>query len=554
MELTGSEILVKELESAGIDTVFGIPGGPTMSLYDALSKSKSIKHYLTRHEGGASFLADGYAKSHGKPAVCLATAGPGATNLVIGVATAYTDSTPMIALTGQVGTNVEGRDLHDEINLVEMFKPVTKLSIKVHRTDRLSEIVGNAIRIATEGRPGPVHICLPDDVLSSKVEYTPRLRRGGQNHVIYGDPSKISHALKLLINAKQPVILVGGGAVYNGLAHREIKQLSELLGTPVATSYNGRGVVPEDHPLCLGRVGEFTPKFSNEYVKKADVIISFGHRFTEASTNNWQLISPQSTLIQVDVDPYELGKIYPNAFSIQGDSKAVAKQLIEASKGKIKKNITLRGKETAIEITANKRKYWKPHLKAIEKRDGLIKPQYVMKTVRDTLKRDAIIVADAGSNKRWAGTLLEIYEPRTWIHSGGFAPMGYTIPAAIGAKIANPEKQVLGIIGDRAYNMMAQELLVAVEHNLPVIIIVFNDYALGVIKLLQQAYYNNNLFACEYKYKQDIAENAKTFGANAERIDEAYKLKPALLKALEADKPTVLDVIIDPNESILSLM
>ncbi|MEM4245438.1 MAG: thiamine pyrophosphate-binding protein [Candidatus Nanoarchaeia archaeon] len=540
--MKGSELFCKTLKDLRIEFIFSIPGGETLALYPELSKTPEISHILVRHEAAASFMADGYARSSGKPAVVMTTSGPGATNMVIGVATALTDSIPLIAIAGQVSMAEIGKRRHDEIDLVSLFSPITKWATMISSVDRLQQTLIRAYHVAVSGRKGPVFIALPSNILSATGELSMYARR--DLPLPQAAVSEIEKVARLLMRAKKPIILAGGGVTYGEPCQKELLAFIESLNIPVATSYNGRGAVPEDHFLSIGRVGEFTPEFARKAMLEADLILALGYRFEWLATDQGKLISQTADIIQVDIDPNEIGRQFPVKVGIHSDAKSVVLTLLSWLKENREEVFTNAESRTkwAYQIHEEKLEFF-ASLKEVPE-EYPIRPELVMRMLRELLPKDSIICADAGLNKRWAAMLFPIFEPRTWIHSEGFAPMGYAFPAAIGAKLGNPERHVCAIIGDGGLQMVASELATAVENNINLLVIVFNDDGLGIIRHFQQIL-GFPIFASDYNRHVNFANLAEVYGATGFRVENPRDLNFSLKKALTTRGVAVLDVVVD---------
>lgn len=546
--LSGAQAVVTSLRNEGVKYVFGIPGGPILPLYDALYDASSPKHILVRHEEAAAFMADAYARVTGRPQVCVGTMGPGAANLLIGVACAFSDSIPLIAITGNVSTAFEGRGLQQEMDHVRVFTPVTKRSIKVHRTERIPEILQMAFRVATTGRPGPVLIDVPSDVLSreAEVDFVEPSKARPTSRRLYGDPEEIRRAAQLLVDAERRIILAGGGVIISN-ASTELTTLAETLNSPVVTSYNGRGAIPEDHSLFLGRAGSGAPTVFDEVIREADVVLAVGYRFTDVSTNNWSFPSGDAEIIHVDIDPCEIGRIVPVEVGVVGDSRAVLSELLQAVGSRLAKMRRQRG---WIEDAFRRKEVWETRMMEKMTSDAVpIKPHRVMKELREVLDRNAILATSAGSNKMFAASLFRIYEPRTWIHSGGSTPMGAAFCHALGAKLAAPDRQVVAVCGDGGFQMVCQELVTAVENDLNVVTCILNDQRLGLIRYQQQKQYGGRVIATEFRHSTDFVKLAEAFGATGIRVEKPQEMKPSLKRALQADTPVVIDIVIDGEEA-----
>ncbi|UCH36890.1 MAG: biosynthetic-type acetolactate synthase large subunit [Candidatus Bathyarchaeota archaeon] len=547
-QLSGAQSVINSLKQGGVHYVFGIPGGVILPLYDVLYEESQPAHLLVRHEETAAFMADAYARVTGQPQVCLGTMGPGAQNLLIGVACAYSDSIPLLAITGNVSTAYEGRGLQQETDHVGIFNPVTIWGLKVTRTDRIPEIMRKAFRMATLGRPGPVLLDFPVDVLTQEAEMNPMrpMNMPPAMGRLLGDLDHIKTAAQLMMHAEQPLILTGGGVI-SANASDLLTKLAESLQTPVVTSYNGRGSIPEDHPLFLGRAGSGAPKIFDQIIREADVVLAIGYRFTDVSTNNWNFPSDNTLIIQVDIDPYEIERIFPVEIGIIGDARTVLTKLLEYTQLHTGSN---HRRKDWVRASFQLKNEWERQMTVKMTSSALpIKPHRVMKELRDLLDRDAIIATTAGNNKMFVASLFKIFEPRTWIHSGGSTPMGAAFCHALGAQLAAPQRQVVAVCGDGGFQMVCQDLITAVENDLPVITCILNDQSLGLIRYQQKKQYKGRIFATEFQQFPDFVKLAEAFGATGIRVEKPADIKPALQQAIKLDCPVVLDIIIDKDES-----
>jgi len=555
MSLKVAEGIVKALEKLGVQLIFGIPGSQTCPLYDALYSSQ-IRHVLVRHEQMAAYMADAYAKFTGKPGICDGTGGPGATNLITGIATAWTDSSPLLAFTGQQPLSQIGKGAFQELDHVSIFKPITKWSTQLVKAERAVETVKEAYRIATWGKPGPVHINLPLDVqvqnltaedarILEKWPFDLSLPKPS------GDPHAIKEATKLLVSSSRPVIISGGGVHYSGRAWKPLRALAELLEIPVATTFNGRGSFPEDHPLSAGRMGLHAASYNDEILARADVILAIGCRFASMSTRGWRNINPNAVLIHVDIDPGNIGRNYPAKIGIIGDAGKVLEAMLEEANRIGTEN---RRRKDWIDFLNNAKERWRESRWFAESRseDSLLKPQRIFMEIRRLLSRETVFTLDAGNNKLWASTFLDIYEPCTWIQSGCFGPMGYALPAAIACKLASPSRTVVALCGDGGFYMSLHELSTAIQENVPVIVCILNDMALGTIKHRQQAFYGGRFISVDFK-NPDFASVAEAFGCTGLEAKTISQLRSALKEGIREfmmGETVVINIYIDGDEPL----
>lgn len=549
-KITVARALVKALEMEKSKFIFGLPGFQVAPVYDALYDS-AIKPILVRHEQGAAYMADAYAKFTSEPGICLATVGPGATNLVTGICVSWTDSTPVLALTGQQPLLHLGKGVQQELNHMALFRSITKWSTQLTKPERITETIRNAFRIALRGRPGPVHVDLPWDTQEEVIdaEFVPP-EKSRSDATLQGGEEAINRAAELLIRADRPVILAGGGCHYApmGDASSEILELAEHLGIPVATTFNGRGVIPDDHPLSVGRTGVFTSPYTNDFISNSDVLMAIGCRFSGVSTSNWSIIGKSTKIIHVDIDPREIGKNYPVEVGIVGDARSVLRKLVQ----QIKKACPPRNytqNPWAQELKLAKKK-WNEHIQPQITSDSTpLKPQRVVHEIRKFFDRDTVFTVDAGSHRMWATILVEVYGPKTWIQSGSFGPMGYAVPGAIACKLAGPEKTVVAICGDGGFLMTAQELSTAVQYNAPITVCIMNDEGLGAIRHYQHLTYKRTICA-DYK-NPNFTKLAEAYNCQSARVEKPNQIRSALKAALKANRegmPAVIDFLIDPWE------
>jgi len=555
MSLKVAEGIVRTLEKLGTQIIFGIPGSQTCPLYDALYSS-SIRHVLVRHEQMAAYMADAYAKFTGKLGVCNGTGGPGATNLLTGIATAWTDSIPLLAFTGQQPLNQIGKGAFQELDHVSIFKPVTKWSTQLVKAERAIETVKEAYRIATWGRPGPVHINLPVDVqLQNLTDNDARLLEKWPFNLSpprpSGDPHAIREAIRILVSSSRPLIISGGGVHYSGRAWKPLRALAELLEIPVATTFNGRGSFPEDHPLSAGRMGLHAASYNDEVLARADVILAVGCRFASMSTRRWRNVNPNAVLIHVDIDPENIGKNYPVKIGIIGDAGKVLEEMLEEASRMKTEN---QRRKDWIDFLNNAKERWKESkwFSEVVSENALLKPQKICMEIRRLLSRDTVFTMDAGNNKLWASTFLEIYEPCTWIQSGCFGPMGYALPAAIACKLASPSRTVVALCGDGGFYMSLHELSTSVQENVPVIVCILNDMALGTIKHRQRDSYGGRFISVDFK-NPDFASIAEAFGCIGLEAKNIGQLRSALKEGIQESKrgeTVVINIYIDGDEPL----
>ena len=543
---SGSDIMVEALKREGVKDAFGIPGGAIMPFYDRL-KDSGIRHILMRHEQGAAHAADGYARVLGRPGLCIATSGPGATNLVTGIATAYMDSSPVVALTGQVPVKLIGKDSFQEIDIVGITNPITKYAFQLKRVSEIPRVVKKAFYIASHGRPGPVLIDFPKDIQLGEVEhieYPERVWVSGRGvHMPSPDMKAVGTAAIWLMEAEKPIMLVGGGVIHSG-ASPQVLELAELLNMPVVTTLMGKGAVPENHPLCLGMIGMHGKLGANTALAEADLILAVGTRFSDRSVGPFEDLDSNARIIHVDVDESEIGKNVRCHLPIVADAKEALEALIDAVK-------TLPPKSR----TAWVEKVKELRETALESDDGKgMKPWKVMKIMRRVLPRDAIITTGVGQNQMWAALHFDVYAPRTFISSGGLGTMGFGFPASIGAKVARPDRTVVCVDGDGSFLMTCQNLATAVVQNIPVTVVILDNRSLGMVRQWQELFFNKRFVAVDLGQTPDFEKLAKAFGAEGVRVGDYEEFREALSKAINSDVPTVIDVPIEPSEKVFPIV
>jgi acetolactate synthase-1/2/3 large subunit len=537
---TVADWIVEFLEKQRIEFVFGHPGGPVLPIYEALRKNSNVKHVLVRHEGAGSFMAEAYAKLTGKVGVCISTMGPGAANMTIGVATAMSDSTPVMAITGQLPLSVQGRGYQQETDHLSLFRGITKKTFQLKEGQNAFRVFTDAYRTAISGRPGPVHVDIPSDISSFNGDYpepevVPKVSFGAAH------PDLLKGAASMISESERPLIVAGGGVISSD-ASSLLAEFSKKFGIPVATSYNGRGAIPEDDDLCIGRIGEYVPAFRLRLAESADLLIALGFRFTDVSMEGWKKAN-DSKVIQVDIDPSEIGRNVHVDLGLVGDVRETISELSKlllAEPGK--------RREWLSKIKEDREGWLKTYASVRDSSAQPIKPQRLIKELSEFTGRDSIITSGAGRAKMWAASVLPIYKPRSWIHSGGYAVMGYELPAAIACKMVHPQKRVVSVGGDASFQMHCQELATAVENHANIVSVVINDLSLGSIRNSQVRRYGN-VFGTEFNLDVDLSKVAEAFGAKGIRVRRAEDIKPSLEEAFRTDKPVVLDVVVDPSET-----
>lgn len=543
MKMTGAEIVVACLVEQGVDTVFGYPGGAILNVYDALYKHRDkITHYLSSHEQGASHMADGYARATGKVGVCLATSGPGATNLVTGIATAYMDSVPLVAITCNVTLPLLGKDSFQEVDIAGISMPITKHGYIVKDVKDLAATIRKAFRIATTGRPGPVLVDIPKDVTGAVTEYiaaspsAKRLRGEGRR---YSD-SDIDRVIEMIKASKRPFLYVGGGAVISG-SSEELKTFVDLVDAPVCDTLMGKGAFDGHDPHYTGMIGMHGTKTSNLGVSKCDLLIAMGARFTDRVIGNPNKFATGARIIHIDIDPAEINKNIKVHESIIGNLKEVLHDL----NAKLEQQ---HHDEWMKQIAEMKAKY-----PLFYSKDRLTCPMVIEKLDKLT-KGDAIITTDVGQHQMWAAQYYTFSKPRTLLTSGGLGTMGYGLGAAIGAKVAFPKRQVINIAGDGCFRMNMNELATASRYNIPIVEIVIDNRVLGMVRQWQTLYYGERYSATVIEDKVDYCKVAEGLGCMAIRVTEPSEVEPALKKALSSGVPTVIDVVIEEDDKVFPMV
>jgi acetolactate synthase-1/2/3 large subunit len=537
-KMTGAQAVLESLKREGVDVVFGLPGGVLLPLYDAIYQS-DIHHILVRHEQGAAHMADGYARATGKVGVCIATSGPGATNLVTGIANAYMDSVPMVAITGQVNTWLIGKDAFQEADITGITLPITKHNYLLRSAKDITRVFREAFYIARTGRPGPVLIDLPRDVTVDEVEFTwPEVDLPGYRPSFKAHEMQIKKAAKALMEAERPVIYVGGGVKY-AEAHRELIELAVKINAPVTTTLMGVGCFPEDHPLSLGMLGMHGTKYANYAIQESDLILAIGARFDDRVTGKISSFAPRAKIVHIDVDPAEVGKNVRVDIPVVGDAKNALQGLI--------KEVRAKGRSVWNEKTEG----WKKDYPLRYIPDmNIIKPQYVIEKLCE-IAPDAIITTEVGQNQMWAAQFFVHKDPQKFISSGGLGTMGYGFPAAIGAKMGRPECDVIDVAGDGSFLMNSQELATAVVNEIPVKVAVLNNGCLGMVRQWQELFFEKRYSATILgRTSPDFVKLAEAYGAVGLRATKPSEVEPVIRAAMATDRPVVMDFIVSPAEKV----
>ena len=541
MQLTGSQIVIECLKEQGVDTVFGYPGGAILNIYDELYRHQDeIRHILTSHEQGASHAADGYARSTGRVGVCMATSGPGATNLVTGIATAHMDSVPLVAITCNVGVPLLGKDSFQEVDIAGVTMPITKYSFLVKDVKDLAGALRRAFKIAQTGRPGPVLIDIAKDVTANKTEFKPEVPKIIPRSTEQVEAASVEKALKLMRKAKRPMIFVGGGAVISG-AEKELLEFAKKLDAPVADSLMGKGAYPGTDDHYVGMLGMHGTKTADLSIGEADVLVVLGSRFSDRVTGVTKNFAKKAKIIQVDVDPAEINKNVIVDVSVIGDVKSVLdifnSRLEQLSHPEWMEKVMER--KRTLPLTYNK--------------DRLTGP-YIIEKLYELTNGDAIISTEVGQHQMWAAQYYKYTKPRTLITSGGLGTMGYGLGAAIGAKVGNPDKTVVNIAGDGCFRMNMNEIATATRSDIPIIELIFTNSVLGMVRQWQTLFYGERYSHTILKDKVDYVKVAEAMGAKAYRITKKEEVEPVLKEAIAAGEPVVIDCIIESDDKVFPMV
>lgn len=543
VKLSGSKSLIKQLENEGTKVIFGMPGGANLPIYDELGSS-SIRHILVRHEQLAAHMADGFARVSRRPGVCLATSGPGATNLVTGIATAYMDSIPMVAITGQVATSSIGRDAFQECDIIGVATPVTKYTFQCLKPNEIPHSVKKAFYIASSGRPGPVLIDIPKDVQTNEaeIEFPNSARIRGYNPAREPSGIEVEKAIDMILSAERPMILAGGGVAISG-AFAELQALAEMLMIPVATTFKGKGVFNETHPLALGPIGMHGHIEANRLILEADVLIAVGTRFSDRSTGKVSEFVKDSKVIHIDIDPSEINKNKEADLGIVGDVRASLQMMIASFRRRAKRNEIKKWNDRFTDV--------KNHCKSEFAIDMTkVNAVSLLKTLRESLPPEAIVTTEVGQCQMWASLHFDVITPGTFYSSTGLGTMGFGFPAAIGAKVASPDHPVLDIAGDGSFNMTEAALATAVLDNIPVIVVVINNGMLGMVAQWQRLFYGRRYNGVKLYSLPDYVKLAEAYRAQGLRAQSLDEFSKAVKLGLKSDIVTVIDVPISPEEDV----
>jgi len=551
-KMTGAQALIESLKREKVGVMFGISGGALLPIHDVLYDS-GIRHILARHEQGAAHAADGYARASGRAGVCMATSGPGATNIVTGLANAYLDSSPVIALTGQVPTYsantsyMIGRDAFQEADIIGITTPITKYNIQVKRAEEIPHAIKTSFYIATSGRPGPALIDLPKDTQTEKAEmdFSNSLQIRGYKPNIEPHPLQIKKAVKLLLKAERPMILAGGGVNLSNAA-QELLQIAQVLMAPVATTFMGKSCFPENHPLSMGNIGMHGTMLANKMILEADVLLAVGTRFQDRSTGTLDDFVPDAKIIHIDIDAAEIGKNVNVEVPIVADAKQTLKIIYPI----IAKKLNKQHSPWVKRVQEVKAKY----LSEIDLGNADLTSAKLLKELRKLLPEEAIIATEVGQNQMWAALHFQTIKPRSFISSGGLGTMGFGFPASIGAKVACPSFPVVDIAGDGSFRMTEQELGTSVTEGIPVIVIVLNNAMLGMVAQWQRLFYKGRYAAVKLGVVPDFVKLAQAYGAEGIRAASLSEFSTAVKKALKIEVTTVIDVPISPEDDVFPMV
>jgi len=541
----GATALMRSLGKEGVRQVFGLPGGANLPMYDELSKS-DIRHILVRHEQSAAHMADGFGRVSRKPGVCFATSGPGATNLLTGIATAHADSAPMVAVTGQVPVGMIGRDAFQESDIIGMANPVVKYAFQPRAPSEVPESVKKAFFIAETGRPGPVLVDVPKDVQTDTAEmaFPDEFRIRGYHPWTDPDVPSIERAIEMLLSSERPIILAGGGTIISS-AFAELQAVAETLLIPVATTFKGKGAFPENHALSLGPIGMHGHAEANRLMTEADCVLAIGTRFSDRSVGTFEEFEKNLKIIHMDVDPAEIGKNQRTSVAIVGDVRTSLRIMVKLLQ---RSPPASRGDTPWARHAKETREYWQANLKVPS---GEMVASRILKRLREALPPEAIVTTEVGQHQMWASLFYDVIEPGTFFSSTGLGTMGWGFPAAIGAKVARPGVPVLDIAGDGSFNMTENSLATSVTEGIPVIVFLINNYMLGMVAQWQRTFYERRMIGVDQKECPDYVRLAQAYGAEGVRAESLDEVGSAVRAAISCEAPTVIDIPIDPEEDVL---
>ncbi|WP_169086322.1 biosynthetic-type acetolactate synthase large subunit [Paenibacillus sp. PL91] len=543
--ISGSEILLRSLLLEGVDCVFGYPGGAVLYIYDAMHGNPDFNHLLTRHEQGAIHAADGYARASGKVGVCIATSGPGATNLVTGIATAYMDSVPLVVITGNVISSLIGSDAFQEADITGITMPITKHSYLVRDVEDLPRIIHEAFHIANTGRKGPVLIDIPKDISAATTLFKPvtEVSIRGYNPTVSPNKNQVDKLIKAIEQAERPIILAGGGVVYSG-GHEELFEFVTKTQIPITTTLLGLGAFPSGNELFLGMPGMHGTYTANKSIQSADLLINIGARFDDRVTGKLSGFAPLAKIVHIDIDPAEIGKNVPTDIPIVGDVKTVLQLVNKQAK------------------RADKADDWRAKLKAscaeypfsYSDSETELKPQWVVELIHETTNGDAIVTTDVGQHQMWAAQYYKFNKPRSWVTSGGLGTMGFGFPSAIGAQMANPDRVVVSINGDGGFQMCAQELAICAINNIPVKVVIINNQVLGMVRQWQELIYDNRYSHIDLSGSPDFVKLSEAYGVKGFRATNKEEARVAWEEALRHPGPAVVEFVVRKEENVYPMV
>lgn len=544
-DMSGARSLMLALENQGVKHIFGLPGGANLPMYDELYKS-NIRHILVRHEQSAAHMADGFGRVSRKAGICFATSGPGATNILTGIATAQADSVPMIAITGQVPVNMIGRDAFQESDIIGMSNPVVKYAFQPRNASEIPLTVKKSFYIAETGRPGPVLIDIPKDVQQNvaDMEFATKFKIKGYNPWIMPDIIQIEKAINMLISSKKPMILAGGGVIISS-SFSELQAIAELLTIPVVTTFKGKGAFPENHPLALGPIGMHGHAEANKLMTEVDCVLAVGTRFSDRSVGTFDDFEKHLKIIHMDIDPAEIGKNQTTSIAIVGNVQTSLRMMVQLIMQRKLNQIT---NCEWIRHVKKVKEYWKDNLKI---HPGEMSAARILRKLRSVLPKNAIVTTEVGQHQMWASLFFDVIKPGTFFSSTGLGTMGWGFPAAIGAKVASPNIPVIDIAGDGSFNMTENSLATSVLENIPVIVFLINNFSLGMVAQWQRTFYNRRTIGIDLQNCPDYVKLAESYGAQGIRVESLDHLEKAIKTSLKSDIATVIDIPIDPEEDVL---
>lgn len=544
--ITGSEMLLRSLLLEGVDCVFGYPGGAVLYIYDAMHGFEDFKHLLTRHEQGAIHAADGYARASGKVGVCIATSGPGATNLVTGIATAYMDSTPLVVITGNVATTLIGTDAFQEADITGITMPITKHSYLVRDVEDLPRVIHEAFHIANTGRKGPVLIDIPKDVSAAKALFKPHtepVAMRGYNPTVTPNRLQLDKLHQAIAEAERPLILAGGGVVYSG-GHEELFKFVTSTGIPITTTLLGLGGFPSGNDLWIGMPGMHGTYTANNAIQQSDLLINIGARFDDRVTGKLDGFAPHAKIVHIDIDPAEIGKNVAVDIPIVGDVKTVLEML----------NVNVPHAAKADEWRAKVASWKQDKPFRYDDSDEVLKPQWVVEMLNDTTNGEAIVTTDVGQHQMWSAQYYRFNQPRSWVTSGGLGTMGFGFPSAIGAQMANPERLVISINGDGGMQMCSQELAICAINNIPVKIVILNNQVLGMVRQWQELIYDNRYSHIDLAGSPDFVKLAEAYGVKGLRATNKEEAQAAWKEAMDTPGPVVVEFVVNKHENVYPMV